>query len=105
MNHTLSFTTKVGFNYATVVTDLNSVDCLIDQDNSLIWINDLPSVTKVFDDAGLDEDDFKTVDVPKSEYSKLVAKIAAAKEAAEKEAAMAAAAIVDDESDDNNDSE
>lgn len=82
MNHTLSFTTPVGFNYATVITDISSIESAIDNANKLIWVKDLDNALKAFDDAGLDSDDIKVVERPKSEYAELAARLAAEAQAA-----------------------
>ena len=78
MKYTLYFRTLVGFNFATVVTGFESftVDHAIDVDNNIIWVNDIKTATQLFDDAGVDELDYKIVDTPKSEYKNLLTRMA-----------------------------
>ena len=78
MKYTLYFQSLVSFNYATVVAGLETftVDHAIDVDNNLIWVNDIKTATQLFDDAGIDELDYKIVDTPKSEYRDLLKRMA-----------------------------
>lgn len=87
MKYTFYFQSLVSFNYATVVTKLETftVDHAIDVDNNLIWVNDIKTATQLFDDAGIDELNYTIVDTPKSEYHDLL------KRAAEKLATAEAA--------------
>ena len=85
MKYTLYFQSLVSFNYATVVTGLDTFtpECVIDVDNNLIWVNDIKTATQLFDDAGIDELDYKIVDTPKSEYKNLLTRMAEKLAAAE----------------------
>ena len=85
MKYTLYFQSLVSFNYASVVTELDTFtpDCAIDVDNNLIWVNDIKTATQLFDDAGIDELDYKIVDTPKSESHDLLKRMAEKLAAAE----------------------
>jgi len=78
MKYTLYFQSLVSFDYATVITGLETFtpDCAIDVDNNLIWVNDIKTATQLFDDAGVDELDYKIVDTPQSEYKNLLTRMA-----------------------------
>jgi hypothetical protein len=78
MKYTFYFQSLVSFDYATVVTGLETftVEHAIDVDNNLIWVNDIKTATQLFDDAGVDELDYKIVDTPKSEYKNLLTRMA-----------------------------
>ena len=78
MKYTFYFQSLVSFDYATVVTRLETftVEHAIDVDNNLIWVNDIKTATQLFDDAGVDELDYKIVDTPKSEYKNLLTRMA-----------------------------
>jgi hypothetical protein len=93
MKYTFYFQSLVSFDYATVVTGLETftVEHAIDVDNNLIWVNDIKTATQLFDDAGVDELDYKIVDTPKSEYKNLLTRMA------EKLAAAEAALVSTDE--------
>jgi hypothetical protein len=93
MKYTFYFQSLVSFDYATVVTGLETftVEHAIDVDNNLIWVNDIKTATQLFDDAGVDELDYKIVDTPKSEYKNLLTRMA------EKLAAAEAALVSADE--------
>lgn len=80
MKHTLHFKSIVGFNYATVITDLETFtpESAIDVDNNLIWVDDIETASKLFDDAGVDNTDYKIVETPKSAYNALLARLAKA---------------------------
>lgn len=85
MKYTLYFQSLVSFDYATVVAGLENftVEHAIDVDNNLIWVNDIKTATQLFDDAGVDELDYKIVDTPKSEYKNLLTRMAEKLAAAE----------------------
>jgi hypothetical protein len=93
MKYTFYFQSLVSFDYATVVIGLETftVEHAIDVDNNLIWVNDIKTATQLFDDAGVDELDYKIVDTPKSEYKNLLTRMA------EKLAAAEAALVSADE--------
>ena len=78
MKYTFYFQSLVSFDYATVIAGLETftVDNAIDVDNNLIWVNDIKTATQLFDDAGVDELDYKIVDTPKSEYKNLLTRMA-----------------------------
>ena len=80
MKYTLHFKSIVGFNYATVVVDLETFtpEYAIDVDNNIIWVKDIDTTSKLFDDAGVDKEDYKIVETPKSAYNALLARLAKA---------------------------
>lgn len=80
MKYTLHFKSIVGFNYATVVANLETFtpEYAIDIDNNIIWVDDIDTASKLFDDAGVDNTDYKIVETPKSAYNALLARLAKA---------------------------
>ena len=79
MKYTFYFQSLVSFNYATIVTSLETftIEHAIDVDNKLVWVNDIKTAIQLFDDAGIDELDYKIVDTHKSEYKNLLARTSA----------------------------
>jgi hypothetical protein len=75
MKNTIKFTTPVIFGLATVLADVNTLDCAIDTENKIIYTNDVDGFKSAFDNGGIDPEEFIVEDSIKSNFNKLMKKL------------------------------
>jgi hypothetical protein len=82
MKNIIKFNTVVLFGYATVLADIASLKCAIDNDSKVIWTNDLDGFYAAFEQYGIDPEEFSVTEGSKQEYAALAKMLAAQEEAA-----------------------
>lgn len=85
MKITISFKNITTFNYATVLADVHSLECAIDNQNNLIWTNNLDGFVAAFNDGGIDEEEYNATIGIKKDYTKLAMRLLAEAESVKDE--------------------
>jgi hypothetical protein len=75
MKNTIKFTTPAIFGLATVLADINSLECAIDNEAKVIWTDDVNGFKNAFDNGGIDDEEFIVEVGNKSIFNKLLKKI------------------------------
>ena len=88
MKNTIKFTSPAIFGLATVLADLNSLECSIDTASQTVWTNDTAGFAAAFDAGGIDPEEFAVAEGDPAAYAALVQRMES--EAAEVAAAVAA---------------